>query len=157
MAVVAGTGDPGLKGDGASALDAQLDHPMAVAVDAAGDVLIADEGNNRIRRVDAPTNVITTIAGSAEIYGFGGDGGAADRALLSLPLGVAVAPNGDIYISDSGNDRVRRVGKNAKITTVVGAQGELYGPGGLAISSSGDLYIADIGDNRVAVVRGVAT
>jgi DNA-binding CsgD family transcriptional regulator/DNA-binding beta-propeller fold protein YncE len=157
IAVVAGTGDPGFEGDGASALDAQLDHPMAVAVDAAGDVLIADEGNNRIRRVDAQTNVITTVAGSNEIYGFGGDGGSADRALLSLPLGVAVAPNGDIYISDTGNDRVRRVGKNAKITTVVGAHGELYGPGGLAISSSGDLYIADIGDNRVAVVRSVAT
>jgi DNA-binding CsgD family transcriptional regulator/DNA-binding beta-propeller fold protein YncE len=157
MAVVAGTGDLGFGGDGASALDAQLDHPMAVASDAAGDVLIADEGNNRIRRVDALTNVITTIAGSAEIYGFGGDGGAADRALLSLPLGVAVAPNGDVYISDTGNDRVRRVGKNAKIATVVGAHGELYGPGGLAISSSGDLYIADIGDNRVAVVHSVAT
>jgi len=157
MAVVAGTGDPGFKGDGASALDAQLDHPMAVAVDAAGDVLIADEGNNRIRRVDAQTNVIITVAGSNEIYGFGGDGGPADRALLSLPLGVAVAGNGDIYISDTGNDRVRRVGKDLKITTVVGAHGELYGPGGLAISSNGDIYIADIGDNRIAVVRGVAT
>ena len=156
MTTVAGTGDMGFAGDNASALGAQLSHPMAVAVDTAGDVLIADEGNNRIRRVDARTNVITTIAGSDEIYGFGGDGGRADRALLSLPLGVAVAPNGDVYISDTGNDRVRRVGKDRTITTVVGAHGELYGPGGLAISASGDLYIADIGNNKIALVRGVA-
>jgi DNA-binding CsgD family transcriptional regulator/sugar lactone lactonase YvrE len=152
---VAGTGESGFGGDGASALDAELDHPMGVAVDSAGDVLIADEGNNRIRRVDAQTNVITTIAGSSEIYGFGGDGGPADRALLSLPLGVAVAPNGDVYISDTGNDRIRRIGRDQKITTAVGAHGELYGPGGLAISASGDLYVADIGDNRVALVRVV--
>jgi streptogramin lyase len=152
---VAGTGESGFGGDGASALDAQLDHPMGVAVDSASDVLIADEGNNRIRRVDAQTNVITTVAGSNEIYGFGGDGGPADRALLSLPLSVAVAPNGDVYISDTGNDRIRRIGRDQKITTAIGAHGELYGPGGLAISQAGDLWVADIGDNRVALVRVV--
>ena len=154
--VVAGNGELGFGGDNASALDSQLNHPMAVAVDAAGDLFIADEGNNRIRRVDANTNVITTVAGNDDIYGFGGDGGRADRALLSLPLGVAVARNGDVYISDTGNDRVRRVGTDRTITTVVGAHGELYGPGGLAISASGDLYIADIGNNKIALVRGVA-
>ncbi len=156
MTVLAGTGTSGFGGDDASALDAQLNHPMGLAVDGAGDVLIADEGNNRIRRVDAHTNVITTIAGSRDIYGFGGDGGPADLASLSLPFGVAVARNGDVFISDTGNDRVRRIDKNSRITTVVGGHGELYGPGGLAISSSGDLDIADIGDNKVAVVRGVA-
>jgi DNA-binding CsgD family transcriptional regulator/sugar lactone lactonase YvrE len=156
MTLFAGTGDLGFGGDNASALDAQLNHPMAVTLDAAGDLFIADEGNNRIRRVDANSNVITTVAGNDDIYGFRGDGGRADRALLSLPLGVAVAPSGDVYISDTGNDRVRRVGKDRTITTVVGAHGELYGPGGLAISASGDLYIADIGDNKIALVRGIA-
>lgn len=156
ITLAAGNGDLGFGGDNASALDAQLNHAMAVALDGAADLFIADEGNNRIRRVDANTNVITTVAGNDDVYGFSGDGGRADRALLSLPLGLAVAPNGDVYISDTGNDRVRRVGKDQTITTVVGAHGELYGPGGLAISSSGDLYIADIGNNKIALVRGIA-
>jgi DNA-binding CsgD family transcriptional regulator/streptogramin lyase len=156
MKVVAGNGDMGFGGDNASALDAQLNHPVAVAVDAAGDVLIADKGNNRIRRVDAKSGVITTIAGSSEIYGFAGDGGRADRALLSLPIGVAMAPNGEVFISDTGNDRVRRVGKDGTIATVYGAHGELSSPGGLAVSASGDLYIADIVDNRIVVVPGAA-
>lgn len=156
ITVLAGNGGLGFGGDNASALDAQLNHPQAVALDAAGDLFIADEGNNRIRRIDANTNVISTVAGNDDIYGFSGDGGLADRALLSLPLGVAVARNGDVYLSDTGNDRVRRVGKDRTITTVVGAHGELYGPGGLAISASGDLYIADIGNNKIALVRGEA-
>jgi len=156
MTRVAGNGDMGFGGDDASALDAQLNHPVAVAVDAAGDLLIADKGNNRIRRVDAKSGVITTVAGNSEIYGFAGDGGPADHALLSLPLGVAVAPDGDVFISDTGNDRVRRLGKDGTIATVFGAHGELSGPGGLAISASGDLYIADIVDNRIAVLPGAA-
>lgn len=155
MTVVAGNGEARFAGDGASALGASLNHPMAVALDKFGDVLIADEGNNRIRRVDAQTGVITTIAGNSDIYGFRGDGELATDALLSLPQGVAVAPSGDVYISDTGNDRVRRVGKEQKIATVAGPP-ELYGPGGLAFSSSGDLFIADIGDNRIALLKASA-
>lgn len=153
---VAGNGQMSFGGDNASALDAQLNHPSAVAVAPNGDVYIADEGNNRIRRIDVQTNVITTLAGSYDIYGFGGDGGSADHALLSLPLGVAVGPDGNVYISDTGNNRVRRVGKDHKITTVLGGDGVFYGPGGLAITASGDVYVADIGGNRIVLVRGLA-
>lgn len=152
----AGSGQYGFGGDGGSALDAELGRPRAVAVDAAGNLLIADSGNNRIRRVDHVSNVITTVAGSSDVYGFAGDGRLADQSRLSLPRGVAVGPDGDIYIADTGNDRVRRVTPGGTITTVVGGQGTLNGPAGLAISGSGDLYIAGLGDSRLYVVRGLA-
>jgi DNA-binding beta-propeller fold protein YncE len=151
----AGSGQYGPDGDRGPALDAKLDRPRAVAVDAGGNLLIADTGNNRIRRVDHLSNVITTIAGSSDVYGFGGDGGPADQAKLSLPWGVAVGPDGNVYIADTGNDRVRRLTAGT-ITTVVGGKGTLNGPVGLAISGSGDLYIADLGDSRLDVVRELA-
>jgi DNA-binding CsgD family transcriptional regulator/sugar lactone lactonase YvrE len=152
----AGSGQYSFGGDGASALDAALRRPRAVAIDAAGNLLIADTGNNRIRQIDHVSNVITTIAGSSDVYGFAGDGGRADRAKLSLPWGVAVGPDGNVYIADTGNDRVRRVTPAGTITTVVGGQSKLSGPTGLAISGSGDVYIADLGDSRLFVVHGLA-
>jgi sugar lactone lactonase YvrE len=152
----AGSGQYGFGGDGASALDAALGRPRAIAIDAAGNLVIADTGNNRIRRVDHVSNVITTLAGSSDVYGFTGDGGPADHATLSLPWGVAVGPDGNVYIADTGNDRVRRVSQAGTISTVVGGQGTLKGPAGLAISGSGDLYIADLGDSRLYGAHGVA-
>jgi DNA-binding CsgD family transcriptional regulator/DNA-binding beta-propeller fold protein YncE len=152
----AGSGRYDFAGDGGPALDAALERPRGVAVDALGNVLIADTGNNRIRRVDLVSDVITTIAGSSAIYGFAGDGGPADLARLSLPWGVSVGPDGDIYIADTGNDRIRRVTPAGRITSVVGGQGVLSGPARLAISASGDLYIVDMGDSRLEFVRGLA-
>jgi DNA-binding CsgD family transcriptional regulator/streptogramin lyase len=156
LSLFAGSGQYGSGGDGGPALDAALERPRAVAVDAAGNLLIADTGNNRIRRVDHVSNVITTIAGSSDVYGLAGDGGPADRAKLSLPWGVASGPDGSVYIADTGNDRVRRVAPSGAITTVVGGQSKLNGPAGLAISGSGDLYIVDMGDSRLYFVRGLA-
>lgn len=157
LRLFAGTGQPGFSGDHASALGATLIRPRAVAVDASGNLLIADTGNNRIRRVDHVSNVITTVAGSSDIYGFAGDGGPADQAKLSLPWGVAVGPDGNFYIADTGNNRVRRVTPAGTITTVVGGQGELNGPVGLSTSGSGDLYIVDLGDSVLDFVRGLAS
>jgi len=149
----AGSGQYDFAGDGGPALDASLERPRGVAVDPLGNVLIADTGSNRIRRVDLVSDVITTIAGSSAIYGFAGDGGPADLAKLSLPWGVAVGPDGNVYIADTGNDRVRRVTPAGKITSVVGGQGVLSGPARLAISSSGVLFIVNMGDGRLDFVR----
>jgi sugar lactone lactonase YvrE len=152
----AGSGQYGSGGDLGPALGAALSRPRAVAVDAADNLLIADTGSNRIRRVDHVSNVITTVAGSSDVYDFAGDGGPADHARLSLPWGVAVGAGGNIYIADTGNNLVRRVTSAGTITTVVGGQSTLNGPAGLAISVSGDVYVATLGDSRLHVVWALA-
>jgi DNA-binding CsgD family transcriptional regulator/sugar lactone lactonase YvrE len=170
LSVYAGTGDHGYWGDNSSALTAHLSYPNRLALDSAGNLYIADEGNNRIRRVDKLTGVITTVAGSSDTYGFSGDGGPAMNARLNLPEGVAVARNGDVYIADTGNNRVRKVdAKTHVITTVagVGAAGfagdggpaekaEFDGPVALALTASGDLYVVDVGNHRVRVIWSLA-
>ena len=170
LSVYAGTGDHGYWGDNSSALTAHLSYPNRLALDKGGNLYIADEGNNRIRRVDKSTGVITTVAGSSDTYGYSGDGGPAVGARLSLPEGVAVAPNGDIYIADTGNNRVRKVdAKTHVITTVVGVgaagfagdgapatQAELDGPVALALSPAGNLYVVDVGNHRVREIAGLA-
>jgi trimeric autotransporter adhesin len=165
----AGTGEQGFSGDAGPAVSAQLSWPNRLALDKNGNLFIADEGNNRVRRVDRQTGVITTVAGSSATYGYSGDGGPARDAKLSLPEGVAVAANGDIYIADTGNNRVRRVdARTNDITTIAGTgdagftgdggaatQAMLYGPVALALTTSGDLYIVDLGNHRVRLIPGV--
>ena len=104
---VAGSGAAGFSGDGGPALRAQLNGPTGVVVDAAGTLFIADTGNNRVRRV-SPDGTITTVAGSGT-KGFSGDGGTAVKAQLSGPTGVAIGPDGALYIADSGNNRIRKI------------------------------------------------
>ena len=152
----AGNGKAGSGGDHGPAAAAMLNRPHAVAVDAAGNVLIADTGNNRIRRVEPLSNRITTIAGGNEVYGYAGDGGPADHAKLSLPWGLAAGPDGNVYVADTGNDVIRRVTSSRIITTAAGGGGALYGPAGLAISPSGDVYVADMGHSRLVVIHGLA-
>lgn len=149
----AGTGKEDFKGDYGPAKTAELTRPRAVAVDTAGNLLIADSGNNRIRQVERVSNVITTVAGSSDVYGFGGDGRPAKDSRLSLPWGVAISPNGSVYIADTGNDRVRRVTAAGIITTFVGGS-TLKGPAGLAISPEGDVWIATIGGSQVIRAPG---
>jgi hypothetical protein len=105
---VAGTDTAGFSGDGGPAIRAQLKGPTGVAVDAAGALFIADTGNNRVRRV-TPDGIITTVAGNGA-KGFSGDGGSAVKAQLSGPTGVAIGPDGALYIADSGNNRIRKIG-----------------------------------------------
>ena len=93
-----------------------------MAVDAAGNLYIADENNHRIRRVD-PSGIITTIAGTGE-EGFSGDGGPAVEAHLNFPRGVAVDAAGNVYIADHGNHRIRKVDPSGTITTVAGMGGK---------------------------------
>lgn len=172
IATIAGTGERGFSGDGGPATSAQLspqcgaNDPAGLAVDGAGDVFIADTGNNRVRMV-TPAGVITTVAGTG-IAGFGGDGGPATAARLYYPTGLAVDGQGDLYIADAGNQRVRMVSPTGIIATVAGngtngcnlcTQGEggpatsfaLTDPVGLAMDG-GNLLVADWINDRVYTV-----
>ncbi len=105
ITTVAGNGTAGLSGDGGPAVDAQLNRPWAVAVDAAGDIFIADYNNSRIRLVNAQ-GIISTIAGGYG-PGYSGDGGPALQAMLNFPTGLALDTNGNLYVADSSNNVIR--------------------------------------------------
>jgi GT2 family glycosyltransferase len=156
----------GFSGDNGPAIEAQLDTPDGVAIAPDGDIIIADSRNDRIRRVDRPTGVIITIAGSGE-NGYDGDDKPAVEAALNTPSAVAAAPNGDIYIADTLNYRVRMIeARTGLIHTVAGdgtpGNADEVGDGGPAISAhlnmpsdvaiertTGDIYIADMHHNRI--------
>jgi DNA-binding beta-propeller fold protein YncE len=113
ITTVAGNGNwwepnRGFSGDGGAGTSAMLHYPYGVAVDRAGNVFIADTHNHRIRRVDARTGIITTVAGNGT-QGFSGDGRPATSASLHYPSGVAVDNNGNLFISDMRNNRIRKV------------------------------------------------
>ena len=175
MTIYAGTGIFGDGGDGGPALQAGLDFPEGLALDASGNLFIADVFNDRIRRVDAQTLIITTVAGSGLPFfpAFGGNGGPATSASLAFPRGVAVDSNGNVFIADTSNQLVRMVDNTAQhiITTIAGngnsgtpgtangdgsaaTSAELANPEGVAVDSSGNVYIADTGDSVVRKVNG---
>ncbi len=127
----------------------------ACAVDTAGNLFIADTLNNRIRRV-TPSGAISTVAGTGAA-GFAGDGQPATSALLSGPAGVAVTDDGDIFIADTGNNRMRLVTSDGVIQTIAGGGTPLNAPGGLALDGSGNIYFAETGSNLVRrLTPGVA-
>jgi uncharacterized protein (TIGR03437 family) len=160
LQTAAGNGAPGDVGDGGLARLAQLDSPSACALDSAGNLYIADTGSHRIRKM-SPDGIIVTIAGIGAA-GFGGDGGLAAAASLSSPRGVAADSNGDVFIADTGNNRIRQITPDGIIQTIAGQDGPgfsgdggpsvsawLNAPAGLVLDGSGDLYLADSGNNRV--------
>jgi hypothetical protein len=132
ITTVAGT-TKGLAGDGGAATAAQLAYPRGVAATADGGFLIADQGNNRIRKVSR-NGVINTVAGSAT-WGLAGDGGPATAAKLDAPIGVAETRDGSILIADTGNSRIRKVAPNGVITTVAGTSEGQSGDGGPATAA----------------------
>jgi cysteine-rich repeat protein len=145
MTTVAGTGAVGFSGDSGAAISAQLSLPSGVAVDGAGHLFIADTGNQRIRKVDAITGVISTLAGTG-VAGFNTDGPAAG-AQLNYPAGVAVDGLGNLYVADTVNNRVRRIDTTGTITTLpVSAQ--LSSPTGISVAL-GNVYIADTANHRI--------
>jgi hypothetical protein len=162
ITTVAGTGVAGSSGDGAAATSATLSAPAAVAPLTGGGFLIADTGNNRIRRVDAD-GTIRTVAGAGPA-GFGGDGAPAGKALLSGPEGVAALADGSIAIADTGNERVRLVGTDGTIRTLAGtgtlgfsgdggdpAAAQLSHPRGVA-QDGARLLLADAFNHRVRAI-----
>jgi uncharacterized protein (TIGR03437 family) len=160
VSTAAGSGAPGYSGDGGDAKRAGLNQPRACAVDWRGNLFIADTENNRIRKVDV-SGVIATLAGSGEKGGFGDEGPAA-AAALSGPYGVAADGDGNVYIADTGNHRIREVTTDGVIHTIAGQYGAgwsgdgdlavkalLNAPSGLALDGAGILYFADAGNGRV--------
>jgi uncharacterized protein (TIGR03437 family) len=116
ISTFAGNGSEGFSGDGGLAVDAMINIPYDVAVDPAGNVYIADAGNNRIRKVST-SNIITTVAGTAT-NGFGGDGGPATQAILNFPWGLAIDATGNVYVGDMANERVRKIALGSTLVTV---------------------------------------
>src|SRR5438552_3271899 len=122
ITTVAGNGVPGCAGDGGAATNANLSVPSGVAVDASGNLYIADNSNHRIRKVTAATGIITTVAGNGS-PSFAGDGGAATSASLNSPSGVALDASGNLYIADPNNNRIRKVAAATGIITTVAENG----------------------------------
>jgi Carboxypeptidase regulatory-like domain len=177
IVTIAGNGINGYGGDGQLAVNARLTSPTSVVVDKMGNLYFSMNPVQRVRRVDAKTGIITTIAGSAPfefvhglipgpgLGGYGGDGGPATRALLNNPQNLALDAAGNLYISETFNHRIRKVDTDGIITTVVGtgkegfsgdggpaSQAQLAGPQAIAFDRTGNLYIADGRNRRVRKV-----
>jgi len=177
ITTVAGTGTAGFFGDGASAIAAMLNRPAGMTVDALGNLYIAEEGNQRIRKVAAATGIITTIAGTGT-YAFSGDGGQATAAGLATPSDVKIDGSGNLYVADADNARIRKISAGI-ISTIVGNgfSAPLISTGsatatpiglcyGLAISTAGDLIIPSTSQrlfrfnataNTVSIIAGAGT
>jgi serine/threonine-protein kinase len=170
ITTVAGAGRYSFSGDGGPAIQAHLATPTSVALDPTGNLFIADTDNNRIRRLDA-SGIITTVAGTSAA-GFSGDGGPATQARLAKPTGVVLDPAGNLFIADTNNNSIRRIDLFGTITTIAGTgtagfsgdggpavSAQLAAPGGLAVDTDGRIYITDNGNNRVRRVSasGVIT
>ncbi|MBK8598767.1 MAG: hypothetical protein IPN83_25000 [Holophagales bacterium] len=168
----AGTGEWGFSGDGGPALQASLAQPLALALDGDGNLLVADSFNDRVRKVDLGSLVITTIAGSGS-QASAGDGGPATLATLRLPVALALDLAGNIFVAEQDGHRVRKIDLSTGLITTVAGTGEagftgdggpataarLSRPRGLAFDLSGSLYVADAENFRIRRVSaaGVIT
>ncbi|HKV92439.1 MAG TPA: BACON domain-containing carbohydrate-binding protein [Candidatus Angelobacter sp.] len=176
ISTVAGTGTPGFSGDDAPALGATLSLNIQIAIDPGGNLVIADTTNNRIRKVDATTGIITTVVGNG-FASFNGDGIAATSASLGFPSAVKVDAVGNIFVADTFNERIRRIDAATGIISTVAGNG-LFGflnsngdagpataallgePEGLVLDGQGNLFIADFGSRdlrRVDSLTGIIT
>lgn len=167
ISTAVGTGQAGGTGDRGPALQARLNMPFDVAFDAGGNLYLSDTNNHRIRRVDAASGTITTIAGSGR-KGFSGDGGPAIEAELNEPYGLAIDGQGNVYFADRLNRRVRKVeAATGRITTIAGNGSKTYSgdggpaqdaglvePNGVALDADGGrLFIADVAGHRIRVIN----
>ncbi len=153
ITTVAGSGVMGFSGDNMPATNAKLSNPMGVCVDSLGNIYIADNGNHRIRKVDAITGIITTIAGNG-VQGYFGDGGLAINSLIAQPNAICNDRFGNIYFSDFGNNVIRTIYTNGTIKTIAGnghygfsgdngpaANATFNGATGIIVNDSGYIYI----------------
>ncbi|MCA1684232.1 MAG: DUF11 domain-containing protein, partial [Actinobacteria bacterium] len=163
ITTVAGTGEFGFSGDGGLATEAALGNPAGLAVDAAGNLYIAEVEFSRVRRVDAVSGVITTVAGTGD-WGYSGDGGPATEAFLAGPSDLAFDAAGNLYITDTYNGVIRKVDAVTGIITTVAGGGDpangvgdglsatevdLSDPFGLTVTADGTIYFADTQAHRV--------
>lgn len=167
ISTVAGTGIQGFSGDGRQATGAKISNPELIALDGKGNLIITDRSNSRIRSVDLDSGIIKTIAGTGE-RGNSGDGGPAAAAKISLPFGVTVDSQGNIFIADTHNHSIRRIDRETgDITTVAGkgtegfsgdggpaTAAEMREPHNLAIDEEGNLIIGDSFNVRIREVDG---
>jgi uncharacterized protein (TIGR03437 family) len=160
VSTAAGTGVECFSGDGGPALAAQLNQPAAVTLDASGNLYIADSHNHRIRKV-SPAGTITTAAGTG-LAGFSGDGGAALHAQLNTPSGLTADADGNVYIADTGNNRIRKLLPDGTLISIAGNgnasffgdggpsnSASLHNPRGIFSAGGGRIYIADTGNQRI--------
>jgi len=163
ISLFAGDTTAGYKGDGGKATAARLRYPTGIALDAAGNLYIADSNNHRIRKVSTD-GIITTVAGSG-VYGFSGDGGLATEATLGYPDDVYVDKAGNLFIVDTVNSRVRFVGSDGIIRTIAGngrygskgdggpaTAAELRFPAAILMKPDGGLYLADTQNNKIRLL-----
>ncbi|MCA8917522.1 MAG: putative Ig domain-containing protein [Planctomycetes bacterium] len=164
ITTIAGTGYAGFGGDNGQATAADLKEPEGVCLHPSGFLIIADSFNHRVRAINLSTSIITTWAGYSSTGGFSGDGNTATSAKLSSPRHVAVDANGNIYVSDCSNNRIRRFSPGGTISTIAGGgsslgdagpatSAQLNTPLGLCIDGNGDLIIADTVHSRVRIVH----
>ncbi len=160
---IIGTGTAGFSGDGAAATGALISSPYGIAVDGAGNIYFSDSRNNMIRKVGT-NGTITALAGTG-VYGFGGDEGNASDALMALPTAMILDSAGNLYFSDTQNNRVRKITPDGKIHGVAGTgqpnsngdgqqatDAAIYGPEGLSLDSAGNLYIAETFGHKIRKV-----
>ena len=164
ISTIAGNGTAAYSGDGGLASVAELNYPRGIALDAAGNLYIADASNNRIRKINT-AGIISTYAGNGT-GGFSGDGAQAAAAELFGPWSLAFDAVGNLYIADFSNIRIRMVNAGGIISTIAGngtagftgdggqaALAELNQPDGVACDAAGNIYIANAGNNRVRMIN----
>ncbi|HTA83119.1 MAG TPA: NHL repeat-containing protein [Bacteroidia bacterium] len=160
VTTIAGNGTIGFSGDGGSAINAEFNFPIAIAIDGTGNIYVSDQSNNRIRKIDTK-GIISTIAGKGTA-GYSGDNGKATLAELNAPIGIVVDADGNIYFVDSGNNCVRMINAQGIISTLTGdgteghkgnggdaKNAELNSPYGIAIDTGGNIYISDQSNNEI--------
>jgi len=171
ISTVGGTGTPGYSGDGGPATAAMVNTPSGIVMDGAGNLYFADSGNDIIRRIDAISGIITTVAGTPQTEGYSGDNGPATSAHLTAPQSLTFDAAGDLIIADTGNQVIRKVNvQTGIITTIAGIGGQpgynadgilattayLSEPWGVTYGIDGvTLYIADLNNNRVRSVNAL--
>jgi len=165
ISTIAGNGNPSYSGDGDSAIYAELNYPSGIAIDDSGNIFIADNSNNRIRKINS-AGIISTYAGSG-ILGYTGDGGLADTAELKHPSSVAVDDSGNVYVADYGNNVIRKINPAGIITRFAGStygfsgdggpatSAQLNGPTDIALDGNGDVYVTDCNNKRIRKVNSL--
>jgi uncharacterized protein (TIGR03437 family) len=161
IATIAGTGDFGYFGDTNAATKAGMNRPYSLAIDKSGNLYIADAYNDVVRKITTSSGIMSTFAGNSQ-QGLGGDGGAATGALLDSPTGLVFDAAGNLYIVDTGNNRIRKVGTDGNISTFAGSGGTAFSgdggpaasagmnkPQGIAIDNAGNLFVSDTLNHRV--------